>query len=122
MVFHKLSICHSFLLLCEFSDNLFHFTTECPRLLQSFVLFSGPIMRTVFLRIYLSCLKFNCLSHMVLVLHIDSVYVTVFTTYSVFCVSQICKVRTGSSLRTSQGRSGPTSLFLSVFIFWGFSH
>ena len=59
------------------------------------------------------------------VLQYGSIFVTDstdFTSYNVFSVSPTHEVRTGSSPRTSQGRSGPTSLNLSVFIFWGLSH
>ena len=74
-------------------------------------------MRTVFrLQFILNCSS----SNPQVVLLFGLVFVTDFTSYSVFSISQIHEVRTGSSPRTSQGRSRPTSLNLSVFIFWGF--
>ena len=110
--------CHKCLNIPQFS-LICLITTECPRLLQFFVLFSCPIMRTVFhLQFILNCSS----STPQAVLQFGLVFVTDFTSYSVFSVSQIHEVRTGSSPRTSQGRSGPTSLNLSVFIFWGLSH
>ena len=75
-------------------------------------------MRTVFRYNLSKLFKFN--SSGCMVLRFGSMFVTDFTTYSVFHISQIHEVRTGSSPRTSQGRSGPTSLNLAVFIFWGF--
>ena len=90
------------------SDNLFHFSTECQRILS----LSHPVTMTVFITIDVSCLNLNST-----LIH----FVMVFTTYSIFHV-QIHRATAGPSPTSSQGRSGPTSLFLSVIIIWGLPH
>ena len=99
-----------FLLMHGFSTNLFHLPQNVHDFFSLFRILSQELYYSQF---YQSCT--------VLLLQYDSVFITNFSTCSVSCVSQRFEVRTGSPPRTSQGRSGPTSLNLSVFIFWGFN-
>ena len=112
-----LNLSQFLLCMCEMYGCPVQFITrQCPQLLTSHC-FSHPTTRTLFLKIYLILSK--------LYRYFDSLCVTVFTMSTdqiAFSVFKYTRLDLVSSPRSSQGRSGPTSLFLSVFIIWGSSH